>query len=54
MFNIWTIVLGKTTLAYIIANELGSKVRTITGPSIEKLEICNCFIYVEQEMFIYR
>ena len=28
--------LGKTTLAYIIANELGSHVRTITGPSIEK------------------
>ncbi len=28
--------LGKTTLAYIIANELGSGVRTITGPSIEK------------------
>lgn len=29
--------LGKTTLAYIIANEMGSKVRTVTGPSIEKI-----------------
>ena len=28
--------LGKTTLAYIIANELGSKVKTASGPSIEK------------------
>lgn len=28
--------LGKTTLAYIIANELGSNVRTASGPSIEK------------------
>ena len=28
--------LGKTTLAYIIANELGSNIRTASGPSIEK------------------
>lgn len=28
--------LGKTTLAYIIANELGSHVKTASGPSIEK------------------
>ncbi len=28
--------LGKTTLAYIIANELGSNIRTTSGPSIEK------------------
>ena len=28
--------LGKTTLAYIIANELGSDVKTASGPSIEK------------------
>ena len=28
--------LGKTTLAYIIANELGSNVKTVNGPSIEK------------------
>ncbi len=28
--------LGKTTLAYIIANELGSNVKTTSGPSIEK------------------
>ncbi len=28
--------LGKTTLAYIIANELGSNIRTISGPAIEK------------------
>ena len=28
--------LGKTTLAYIIANELGSNLKTASGPSIEK------------------
>lgn len=28
--------LGKTTLSYIIANELGSEIRTASGPSIEK------------------
>jgi len=28
--------LGKTTLAQIIANELGSKIRYVSGPSIEK------------------
>ena len=28
--------LGKTTLSYIIANELGSHIRTTSGPSIEK------------------
>ncbi|MBN8554208.1 MAG: Holliday junction branch migration DNA helicase RuvB [Deltaproteobacteria bacterium] len=28
--------LGKTTLSHIIANELGTKVRVTTGPSIEK------------------
>ena len=28
--------LGKTTLAHIIANELGSTLRTASGPSIEK------------------
>lgn len=28
--------LGKTTLAYIIANELGSGIKTASGPSIEK------------------
>ena len=28
--------LGKTTLAYIIANELGSNIRTASGPAIEK------------------
>ncbi len=28
--------LGKTTLAYIIANELGSNIKTTSGPSIEK------------------
>lgn len=28
--------LGKTTLAYIIANELGSNVKTSSGPAIEK------------------
>jgi len=26
--------LGKTTLAYVLANELHSKIRTINGPSI--------------------
>lgn len=28
--------LGKTTLAHIIANEMGSNLKTVTGPSIEK------------------
>lgn len=28
--------LGKTTLAYIIANELGTNLKTASGPSIEK------------------
>ena len=28
--------LGKTTLAYIIANELGVNIKTASGPSIEK------------------
>ena len=28
--------LGKTTLAYIIENELGSNIKTASGPSIEK------------------
>ena len=28
--------LGKTTLAHIIANELGSNLKTASGPSIEK------------------
>ena len=28
--------LGKTTLANVIANEMGTKLRTVTGPSIEK------------------
>ena len=28
--------LGKTTLAYIIANELGSNIKLASGPSIEK------------------
>jgi len=29
--------LGKTTLSYLIAKELGVKIRTITGPTIEKV-----------------
>ena len=28
--------LGKTTMAYVIANELGGKIRIVNGPSIEK------------------
>ena len=28
--------LGKTTLAHIIANELGSNIKTASGPSLEK------------------
>ncbi len=28
--------LGKTTLAYILANEMGTKIKTASGPSIEK------------------
>src|SRR5574344_2279094 len=28
--------LGKTTMAYVIANEMGASIKTINGPSIEK------------------
>ena len=28
--------LGKTTLAYILANEMGGKVRSVSGPSVER------------------
>lgn len=28
--------LGKTTLAYVIANEMGGSIKTVTGPAIEK------------------
>ena len=28
--------LGKTTLSYILANEMGTQIRTASGPSIEK------------------
>lgn len=28
--------LGKTTMAYVIANEMGGKIRTVNGPSIER------------------
>ena len=28
--------LGKTTMAYVIANEMGGKVHTVNGPSVEK------------------
>ncbi|MBQ2494418.1 MAG: AAA family ATPase, partial [Bacilli bacterium] len=28
--------LGKTTLAYVIANEMGGKIKLVNGPSIEK------------------
>lgn len=28
--------LGKTTMAYVIANEMGGKIRTVNGPAIEK------------------
>ncbi|MBQ2138446.1 MAG: Holliday junction branch migration DNA helicase RuvB, partial [Erysipelotrichaceae bacterium] len=28
--------LGKTTMAYILANEMGTNIKTTTGPSIEK------------------
>ncbi len=28
--------LGKTTLAYVIANEMGGKIRLVNGPSVEK------------------
>lgn len=31
--------LGKTTLAHIIANEMGSQIRITSGPAIEKLPI---------------
>ena len=28
--------LGKTTLAYVIANEMGGNIRVVNGPSVEK------------------
>ena len=28
--------LGKTTLAYVVANEMGGKIKLVNGPSIEK------------------
>src|SRR5690242_17876216 len=28
--------LGKTTLAHIIAHEMGSQIHTVTGPNVEK------------------
>ena len=28
--------LGKTTLAYVVANEMGGKIKVVNGPSIEK------------------
>ncbi|HBN00632.1 MAG TPA: Holliday junction branch migration DNA helicase RuvB, partial [Firmicutes bacterium] len=28
--------LGKTTLAYVIANEMGGNIKVVNGPSIEK------------------
>ena len=31
--------LGKTTLAHIIANEMGTNIKTASGPAIEKVEI---------------
>ena len=37
--------LGKTTLAYIIANEMGGNIKTASGPSIEKSgDLCSYFI----------
>ena len=32
--------LGKTTMAYILANEMGTNIKTTTGPSIEKAGDC--------------
>ena len=38
--------LGKTTLAYILANEMGGKVRTASGPSIERIPACARFAWI--------
>ena len=35
--------LGKTTMAYIIANELGVNIKTASGPSIEKSGDSCCY-----------
>ena len=35
--------LGKTTMAYIIANELGVNIKTASGPSIEKKWRFSCY-----------
>ena len=49
--------LGKTTLAHIIANELGSTLRTASGPSIEKtgdLAAILSNLEQRQELVIYQ
>lgn len=44
--------LGKTTLAYIIANELGTNIKTASGPSIEKTgDLAAILSTLEEGMF---
>ena len=47
--------LGKTTLSYILANEMGGKIRTTSGPSIEKRRrSCGDFVYFgSRRCFVY-
>lgn len=43
--------LGKTTLAYILANEMHGNLKTASGPSIEKVEILQLYLqHLNQEM----
>ena len=38
--------LGKTTMAYIIANEMGTQIKTTSGPAIEKSgDLCSSSFY---------
>lgn len=48
--------LGKTTLAHIIANELGSNIKTASGPTIEKSgDLAAILSTLEpNDVFIYR
>lgn len=45
--------LGKTTLAYIIANELGTNIKTASGPSLEKVEIWQLYYLLLNQMMSY-
>ncbi len=46
--------LGKTTMAYIIANEMDSQIRTISGPTIEKIgDIASVLSSIEEGDIVF-